>query len=175
MLALSQKQKPGYLAAVTRTSLLWNACTIAFPFPLVGQTSLTTLTLSSSVDVASGGAVCPNISPVEFTCVAVQVIFLEWRINTTQIGSLTLNEDEGRVFQTEKFAFSLEKITVSNNRANMTSRLVVDISNLANGDQIICISEAQVQDTETINYTVRSKSGSGISLSSSNLDVFLLH
>ena len=90
-----------------------------------------------------------------------EVIFLAWRINEIQIGSLSLNSDEGSVFQREKFTFSLEKITVGNNRANMTSRLVVGISNLANSDQITCIIEAGIQDTETINYTLRSKSGSG--------------
>ena len=116
--------------------------------------------MSSSVDVTSGRAVCPNTPPVEFTCVAVEVTFLAWRINETQIGSLTFSDDEGSVLQREKFTFSLEKITVSNNRANMTSRLVVGISNLANGDQITCINEAGIQDNETINYTLRSKSGS---------------
>ena len=100
--------------------------------------------------------VCPNLHPVEFTCVGVEVSFLDWRRNEISIGIFTSISNEGVVLQPEgPFTLFLDSITKGGGRANMTSRLVGGISNLISGDRINCTELEGRNNTRTLNYTMR--------------------
>ena len=66
-------------------------------FPYTGVPSID---LSSTVDVTSGAAVCPNTS-LEVTCVGVEVGFLQWDRNGMKIGDFNAGDSE----QTEEFVY----------------------------------------------------------------------
>ena len=108
----------------------------------------------------NGGVVCPNLHrPVEFTCVGVEVNFLEWQRNGNSINVFTSNSNEGKVLQEGPFTLFLDSIIRSGGGTrNMTSRLVVNVSDLTIGDRITCIENMDTQDrmdTVTLEYMLR--------------------
>ena len=121
-------------------------------FPYTGVPSID---LSSSVDVTSGEAVCPNTS-LEFTCVGVEVGFLDWNRNGTKIGDFTAGDMEPMEVFVHPFTLLLDMVTVipTTSVANITSRLLVDISDLISGDQISC-SQVRKKSSKTLSYTLR--------------------
>ena len=121
-------------------------------FPYTGVPSID---LSSTVDVTSGEAVCPNTS-LEFTCVGVEVGFLEWDRNGIEIEDFNAGDSE----QTEEFVYPftlfLDMVSVvpPSSIANFTSRLVVNLSDLMSGDEISC-SQLTIQRSKILSYTPR--------------------
>ena len=129
--------------------------------PTTGQPqSSTTLTRISPSDIIDGGVICPNFYSVEITCVGIEVNFLQWQRNETNIGgSFTGASNSGQVQPVDLFILILDSITtrsIANNImvANMTSRLKANISNVNSGDIIGCAANG-VQDTRTLNYILR--------------------
>ena len=126
-----------------------------------GQVPSISLTRVTPTDVINGGVVCPNLYPVEFTCVGVEVSFLEWRRNEISIGVFTGNFNDGDILQPEgPLVLFLDSITRRGDRATITSRLVGNISNLINGDRIRCIELGDREDTGTLDYMTRGDWGS---------------
>ena len=121
----------------------------------IGQVSPSiTLTRITPNSIISGGIVCPNLYPVEITCVGIEVPVLQWRRNEMNIGGgFSIASNNGNVQQADSFTLILDSITTRNIVANMTSRLVTNISTLNSGDRIGCV--AVMQDTRTLNYMLR--------------------
>lgn len=114
------------------------------------------LTSITPGDIVNGGVVCPNLYPVEITCVGVEVTLLEWERNENRLNIFTAEDNEGRVLQPEgPFTLFLDSISRQNSRANMTSRLVSNISNLMSGDRIICGELANTEATVVLSYTLK--------------------
>ena len=67
------------------------------------------------------------------------------------VASLLLSHDNGDVQEEDSFTLILDSITTRSGVANMTSRLVTNISNLNSGDRIGCHSVAiMMQDIRTL-------------------------
>ena len=89
-------------------------------------------------------------------CVGIEVALLQWRRNEMNIGgTFSIAFNNGDVQQVDSFTLILDSITTRNTVANMTSRLVTNISNLNSGDRIGCV--AIMQNTRTLNYVLRGK------------------
>ena len=123
-------------------------------FPYTGVPSLV---LSSTVVVTSGEAVCPNTS-LEFTCVGVKVSFLDWDRNGMEIRDFNAGDSGQTVLFVHPFTVFLDMVTIvsvsSVTIANITSRLVVNISDLMSGDQISC-SQFPIESSKNLSYTLR--------------------
>ena len=140
---------------------MYNGSTCQVVLSIIGQPqSSTTLTRISPSNIINSGVICPNFYPVEITCVGIEVALLQWQRNGTSIGgSFTSVSNNGQVQPEELFTLILDSITtrsITNNImvANMTSRLIANISNVNSGDIIGCTANG-VQDTTTLNYTLR--------------------
>ena len=123
------------------------------------------ITRITPIEVVNGGVVCPNLYTVEFTCVGVEVSFLEWQRNRMRIDIFTTNSNEGEVLQPEgPLRVVLDSITRRGGRANMTSRLIGNISNQLDSEDIIsCIeTHPEIEATATLQYTLIGKSCSYI-------------
>ena len=113
------------------------------------------LSLVSSTDVTSGQEVCPQI--IEFSCAGIEVSFLEWQRNGIEIEP---NFHIGNSAPSEQtnglYTVILEAIDVDQTRrvANMTTRLVINISSLMSGDEIVCATLGMNSST-MLNYTLR--------------------
>ena len=107
--------------------------------------------------MTSGKAVCPNTS-LEFTCVGVEVGFLDWNRNGMEIGDFDASDSEQAEVFVHPFTLFLDMITIvqtgSVTEANFTSRLVVDVSDLMSGDQISC-SQIRIESSKILSYTLR--------------------
>lgn len=126
---------------------------------LIGQvSSSTSLELTSSVDVTSGGIVCPN-TRVEFTCKGVAINSLSWQRNTIEIGAVTLFSEAGSTRQMGAFTIFIDSVSLNTTErlGNMTSRLVFILSNVNSTDQIHCAESPISRKTETLNFIRRSK------------------
>jgi hypothetical protein len=111
------------------------------------------LTRITPNEIINGGTVCP-LYPVEITCVGIEVTLLQWRRNEVNIGgAFSIAFNSGDVQRVDSFTLILDSITTRNIVANITSRLVTNISNLISGDTIGCV--AIMQDTRTLNYILR--------------------
>ena len=139
-----------------RLYLTANHCCIIITLS-TGQLPPVSLTRITPIDVVNGGVVCPNLHPVEFTCVGVEVDLLLWQRNGNRIGVFTTFAEEGDVLQPAgPLTLILDSITKSGGpTVNVTSRLVGNISDLISGDRITCIASMDRMDTETLNYTLR--------------------
>ena len=106
----------------------------------------------------SGGAVCSNniIPPIEFTCIAVEVSFLDWQINGTGIQPTFNIGDNPMTVNTGPYSLSLDRISADPIRpvANMTVRLVANISSLPSGHRITCL-ELVAENSVTLHYLLR--------------------
>ena len=102
--------------------------------------------------------VCPNLYPVEFTCVGIEVNSLEWERSQIVLAFISSrNANEGMVpTQNGPFTVFLDAITRNDDGANMTSRLVGNISDLISGDTIKCAG-FNVEDIVTLDFTLRGK------------------
>ena len=120
-----------------------------------GQQSSITITHISPIDIINGGIICPR--PVEIICIGVEVIVLQWLRNETNIGVFTSTGfSSGNIQREEPFTLILDSITRRDNSvANMTSRLMANISTLNSGDTIACIAGSMQQDTRTLNFILR--------------------
>ena len=121
-----------------------------------GQISSTRIDHITPNNILLGGVVCPNLYPVEFTCIGIEVGGLVWRRNRTNIGGAFVAgiSSEGNSQQAQGFILFLDSITTRNSVANMTSRLVGNISNLISGDRITCAGTG-LEDTAILNYLLR--------------------
>ena len=107
-------------------------------------------------NVTFGGLICPTPA-VEFTCTAVDVVFVEWRRNGDRISiilpsDMTGPSDDPRV--PNGFEIQLTVKEQDNQlTANFTTTLTANLSVLVNdGDQISCHS-AIGNDSISISYT----------------------
>ena len=125
-------------------------------FPYAGAPSIN---LNSSMDVISGGDVCPNVT-VNFTCDATEVAFLRWLRNGVVIEAYNSADPIGMIV-VPPYNVSLDAVRrfPSTALANFTSRLVVNLSDLMSGDNISC-SQDPLQKSNIISYTVRGNKGS---------------
>ena len=108
------------------------------------------------MDVSSGEPLCPNIS-VELTCVATRVAFLDWRINNSDIVDFNAGDSPsptGMIFTPYTVFLDVVNLISMTSNANITSRLVVNLSDLMIGDHISC-SHLGLNDSVTISYTLR--------------------
>ena len=79
---------------------------------------------------------------------------LQWQRNETNIGgAFSSISSEGNIQQVDSFTLILDSITTRDIVANMTSRLVTNISNLISGDRITC-GAVNMLDTRTLNYVL---------------------
>ena len=123
-------------------------------FP-TGQTSSSVrLSNISPIDVVNDGIVCPNVYPVEFTCIGVEVGILQWDRNDQRIDVFTSLSEKGSVLQDGPLTLFLDSIIRSGSGYNMTSRLVTNISNLNTGDRILCRT-MNAMDAIELNYMLR--------------------
>ena len=115
------------------------------------------------MDVTSGNAICPNIAPVEFVCVATDVSFLDWQINGVNIQPTFNIGDNRMTINSDPYVLSLDRISADPMRpvANMTIRLVANISNLTSGHRITCL-ELVTESTVILHYTLRGSYNSSI-------------
>ena len=119
------------------------------------------MTLTSSVDITSGTALCPNTQPVVFTCIAVEASFLSWQRNRNEIEPNFNIGDAPRTVVTGPYNLSLDEMhrhvapgTGVRQVANMTSRLVVNLNDLTNGDRVTC-KELVAQNSITLHYKIQ--------------------
>ena len=114
----------------------------------------TGISLSSSVDVMSGGALCPYNS-VEFTCVATGVTFINWQANNRRIAGFNAGQQHAQEFSPPYTVF-LDEVNVDmmTELANMTSRIVVNMSDLVTGVQLSC-SQLSIKRVLNISYVIR--------------------
>ena len=103
---------------------------------IVGQAPVS-LTLTSPVDTTSGNTICPN-TKVEFTCMGVSVTASTWQRNGMDIESFNVLSVLGR-FEQDPFITFLDVNT--GDPANMTSRLVFNVTDVMSGDTINCITD----------------------------------
>ncbi len=101
-------------------------------------------------------------TPVEFTCDATNTTTLTWKINNTTIRTLHSSgvPTDGLIAVTNHNGIKVQLVSLSlakntRDRANLTSRLVVDSSALMFGDQISCVSSS---GAEPLVYTIRGRS-----------------
>ena len=82
---------------------------------------------------------------------------LQWQRNEENIGgAFSSNFNNGDVLPgVEPFTLILDSITTRNIVANITSRLITNISNLMSGDIIGCAATNIIPDTITLNYRSR--------------------
>ena len=111
-----------------------------------GQISSTSVTRITPNDALAGGVVCPNLYPVEVTCVGVEVNFLQWQRNGISIGAFTSASNKGDFLPIGALTLFLDSITTRNSMANMTSRLVGNTSNFISSDRITCIQGINMED-----------------------------
>ena len=113
------------------------------------------VTLTSSMDITSGEAICLNTQPVIFTCVAVEASFLSWQRNGEEIEPSFNIGDTPRTVVSGPYILSLDEIhAVGLRQANMTSRLVINLTDLMNSDQVVCM-ELVAHDSVTLHYEIR--------------------
>ena len=99
--------------------------------------------------------ICPNVQLVETTCVGIEVSVLQWQRNESSIGGgFSAASNRGDSQQVEPFTLIIDSITTRNIVANMTSRLMANISNLISGDRIGCATVG-MEDIRTLNYILR--------------------
>ena len=113
------------------------------------------IVLSSTVDVTSGEDVCANVT-VEFICIATGVAFFGWFRNGVEIEDFNLGDPTGMIV-VPPYTLFLDRASVFSQmspEANFTSRLVVNLSFLMNGDSISC-SQFNVGASYVINYAIR--------------------
>ena len=106
------------------------------------------MTLTSPVDVTSGNTICPN-TKVEFTCIGISVTASTWRRNGMDIDAFNVLSGLGRREPVDPFITFLDVNT--GDPANMTSRLVFNVSDVMSGDTIDCITSGGGR-TVTLNY-----------------------
>ena len=70
-------------------------------------------------------------------------------------GGFSINFNNGDVQQVDSFTLILDSITMRNIMANITSRLVAEISTLISSDRIGCVATNIIQDTRTLDYILR--------------------
>ena len=96
---------------------------------------------------------------MEFTCFGIEVSFLQWQRNGTSLGAFTSASSEDDFQREGPFTLFLDSITTRATVANMTFRLVVNISNLISGDRITCVGAGSTNtvtnDTVILNYLLR--------------------
>ena len=114
------------------------------------------LTHITPIEVVNGGVVCPNLYPVELTCVGIDVSFLRWERNGTMIGTFTGLDSKGGILRRDPFTIFLDSITNVGGRANMTSRLVGNVSNLISGNRITC-ADIGDENAVTLSYRLKGK------------------
>ena len=112
--------------------------------------------LTSSVNITSGAALCRNIQPVVFTCTTVDVSFLSWQRNREEIEPSFNIGDTPRNVVSGPYTLFLDGIHVGQLRqvANMSSRLVVNLTDLMDGDQVTC-KELVAQDSINLHYKIQ--------------------
>ena len=124
-------------------------CILLFYFLAAGPVTLLS-------NVTFGGLICPTPA-VEFTCTAVDAVFVEWRRNGDRISIILLSDtigpsDDPRVPSGFEIQLTVKEqdnqLTV-----NFTTTLTANLSVLVNGsDQISCHS-ADGSDSISISYT----------------------
>ncbi len=118
------------------------------------------ITLIANVTFSDSKGVCPVRAPVEFICHGTNVASFTWKRNNTAIRTLTSQSQlTDRLQETEFNGIQVQLVSViitdhTEDRVNLTSRLVVDPSVLSFGDQISCVSSTGV---ETLTYTQKGK------------------
>ena len=113
------------------------------------------VTLTSSVNITSGEAICPNTQPVVFTCVAVEASFLSWQRSGEEIEPNFNIGDTPRTVVSGPYNLSLDEIHVGLRQvANMTSRLVINLTDLMDGDRVTC-KELVANDSVTLHYKIQ--------------------
>ena len=99
-------------------------------------------------------------TPVQFTCIALEASFLiSWQENGEEIEP---NFNIGDIPKTvtvvnDPYTLLLDEISVGLRQdlvANMTSRLMINLTDLMNGDQVTC-SELAAHDSVTLHYEIR--------------------
>ena len=108
------------------------------------------------MDVTSGTAVCSNIPPVEVSCIALEVSFLDWQVNGENIQPTFNIGDNPVTVNSGPYRLSLDRISADSVRpvANMTIRLVANISSLPSGYRITCL-ELVAENSVTLHYLLR--------------------
>lgn len=89
---------------------------------------------------------------MEFTCSGIEVSFLEWQRNGESIGTFTRHSNGSEVQRVGPFVLILDSITMRSTGANVTSRLVGNISDFISGDRITCVGDT-AEDSATVNYS----------------------
>ena len=96
---------------------------------------------------------------MEITCVGIGVISLGWQRDGDTIGGVfTASVSmEGDTVQEAALRTILDSVRIWNTVANMTSRLVGNVSNLITVDRITCVGVGSMstEDTVTLNYSLR--------------------
>ena len=104
----------------------------------------------------SGSAVCPS-QQVEFTCIATGVHFLDWEENGVEIEDFTAGNTpspSGMVIGPYTVFLDVVNIIPMTSTANITTRLVVNLTHLMIGDQISC-TQLSLRDSLFIRYIRR--------------------
>lgn len=107
---------------------------------------------------------CPNAPPVEFSCTGVNVNFLEWRNNGSEIQpNFDISDSESAPKEVISYCDSdiytlyLDEVSVNNAErvGNITTRLLANISSLNSGYPLSCTTQFRVATTFTLNFTIR--------------------
>ena len=114
------------------------------------------MTLTSSVNITTGASLCRNMQPVVFTCTTEDVSFLSWQRNREEIEPNFNIGDTPRSVVSGLYTLFLDEIHVGQLRqvANMSSRLVVNLTDLMDGDKVTC-KELVAQDSINLHYKIQ--------------------
>ena len=117
------------------------------------------LTQTSSVDITSGQVVCPSIH-VEFTCVGVNINYLEWQLNGAELQpNFDIGDSAPMEVTSGPYILYLDTISVNNEErvANMSIRFNANISNLSSGDRLSCATQfgSEITESTIFEYTIR--------------------
>ena len=118
-------------------------------------TGIPSVSLTSSVDVRTEQVYCSNTNAqVVFTCVAVGVSTLAWKRNSSVIEDFGLLAAVPQRITHTPFTVYLDTLDIMQDRAtgNITSRLMVSISDLWSGDRIEC---SDITSTSFIDINLR--------------------
>ena len=118
-----------------------------------------TLLLTSSENVTSGDTVCSNIPTVEFTCIGLEVIYLEWQRNGMEIINAEFDYIDKAPVVTHSGPFTVFLDAVVSDKsiyvANITSRLTFNITDMISQDQISCRTNGNKITTMALDFSLK--------------------
>ena len=97
-----------------------------------------TITLTANITLKG---ICPLTAPVEYMCNGTDIVSLTWKLNSLLIRTMVNTQPPSELVTTEHPGIRVQLVDVvdtGDDRANISTRLIVEPSTLTFGDQILC-------------------------------------